>query len=297
MLTQKETLRAACGAVCIATTLAISAISAMAADVPQSATAMPSGVIALVNGASISQAQLDDAVRAASELTHETDTPQLRLAIKQQLIARELFRQNAEKAGYGIKPEVEREIEAAKINAETQLYLKDNVKPETVTDLQIRARYDELVAGLGKNEYKPRIIVVPDLAASTAAFNRLKAGQAFDDVARQLSKSANAQSGGEMPWVSFKTPAEEGKTQGLPLAVAQAIQKLSAGGMTSQPVALGKDGGAPYAIVKVDAVRPTQIPSFEEARESIREELEGVALEKAATQFTAELMKTATIQQ
>ncbi|MEK6292366.1 MAG: peptidyl-prolyl cis-trans isomerase [Paraburkholderia tropica] len=289
-------------AACMAAFASVAAVTlvpafALAADSPTAAVPLPSGVIAVVNGIRVTQVQLDDAVRLAAELGHQSDTPQLRLALKQQLIARELFRQNAEKAGYGTKPEVSQAMEAAKTNAEAQLYLKDNIHPEPVTDAQVKARYDELVATLGKEEYKPRIIVVPDAATATIVLAQLKSGQAFEALARQYSKAPSAAAGGELPWVSFKVPAEEGRTQGLPLALAKAIAMLPVGGVTSELVALGSDSKGPVAIAKLDAKRPTQVPAFDQAKDTIRRQLQALALEKAAAQFTTGLMKGATIQQ
>lgn len=295
-----STIRAACAAAFVsvaASTLLPTLVQAADAPpaAPLAAASLPPGAIAVVNGVNITQVQLDEAVRVAVQLAHQPDSPQLRQALKQQLIARELFRQNAEQAGYGAKPEVQQAMEQAKANAETQLYLKDNVRPDTVSDAQVKVRYDEIIATLGKQEYKPRIIVVPDAATATTVLAQLKSGQAFDALARQYSKAPSASAGGELPWVSFKTPAEEGKTQGLPLSVAQAISKLPVAGVTSQAVALGQDG--PYAILKVDAMRPTQVPAFDQAKETIRQQLQALATEKAAAQFTAGLAKNATIQQ
>jgi peptidyl-prolyl cis-trans isomerase C len=296
MLRLDSTIRAACAAAFVSVSVcAFAPTFVHAADTP--ATSLPTGAVAVVNGVSIPETQLDEAVRVAVQLGHQPDSPQLRQALKQQLIARELFRQNAEKANYGTKPEVQQAMEQAKANAETQLYLKENVHPETVTDAQEKARYDEIVASLGKEEFKPRIIVVPDAATATIVLAQLKSGQPFDALARQYSKAPSAPAGGELPWVSFPTPVAEGRTQGLPLAVAQAIAQLPAGSVTPQAIALGKDSTGPYAIVKVDAIRPTQVPAFDQAKATIAQQLQALAVEKAAAQFTAGLVKGATILQ
>lgn len=254
---------------------------------------LPQGVVARVNGVDISVAQLDSVVLAS----RQPDTPQLRQALKDQLIARELFRQNAEKAHYDTKPEVQQAINAAKVNAETQQYLKDSIHPEPVTDAQVKARYDQIVASLGKEEYKPRVIAVTDDATATAVLQKLRSGASFDALARQYSVAPSKASGGELPWVSFKTPLSEGNTQGLPLGVAQTITQLPAGGVTPQPVVTGPASNAPRVILKLDARRPTQVPSFDQAKDTIRQQLQALALEKAAAQFTSTLMKNATIQQ
>jgi peptidyl-prolyl cis-trans isomerase C len=291
-----NTIRAACFVAFASVVVSTFATTfAHAADSP--APGLPAGTVAIVNGVNIPEVQLDEAVRVAVQVGHQADTPQLRQTLKQQLIARELFRQNAEKGGYGAKPEVQQAMDQAKANAETQLYLKDSIHPEPVTDAQVKARYDEIVASLGKEEFKARIIVVPDAATATIVLAQLKSGQPFDALARQYSKAPSASAGGELPWVSFKTPAEDGKTQGLPLAVAQAISQLPVGGVTPQPVVLGSDSKGPSAIVKLDAKRPTQLPGFEQAKETIRQQLQALALERAATQFTSSLLKGAQIAQ
>ncbi|MDR6412598.1 peptidylprolyl isomerase [Paraburkholderia terricola] len=261
------------------------------------ASGLPQGVVARVNGVDIPATQLESAVRTTVSSSGQPDTPQLRQAIKGQLIARELFRQNAEKAHYDAKPEVQQAMNAAKVNAETQLYLKDSIRPEPVTDAQVKARYDQIVASLGREEYKPRVIAVPDEATATTVLAKLKSGTSFDSLARQYSVAPGRAAGGELPWVSFKSPLTEGNTQGLPLAVAQAITRLPAGGVTPAAIATGEAGNAMRVIVKVDAKRPTQVPSFDQAKDTIRQQLQALALEKAAAQFTGELMKHATIQQ
>ena len=191
---------------CIAVT---AVVCGAAADVlaQTAATELLMGVVATVNGVPIVQNQLDAAVLAS----HQPDTLRLRELAKQQLIAQELFRQNAEKQHYDARPEVQEAIAAAKVNAETQIYLKDNVRPEPVTDAQIHARYDEIVASLGKEEYKSRVIAVADDATAATVIAQLKKGVSFDAVARQYSVAPTRSAGGELPGVSFKAPLTEGQ--------------------------------------------------------------------------------------
>lgn len=255
--------------------------------------ALPPGAVAIVNGINIPQTQLD----ALAHASGQPDNAQVRQALKQELIARELFRQQAEKANYGAKPEVQEAVNAAKANAETQLYLKDNIHPEPVTDAQVKARYDDIVASLGKEEYKPRLIAVADDASANTVLAKLKSGSTFDALARQYSVAPSKAAGGEMAWVSFRTPVTEGRTQGMPLEVAQAITQLPAGSVTPVAIPVGQGKSALRVIVKLDAKRPTQVPTFDQAKDTIRQQLQALALEKAAAQFTGALLKGATIQQ
>ncbi|UVE69647.1 peptidyl-prolyl cis-trans isomerase [Burkholderia pyrrocinia] len=256
------------------------------------AASQPSGTtatVATVNGTAITQADVDAVLRASGQ----PDSPQIRDAIKQQLITRVLVQQAAEKANYADKPEVKAAIQQAKTNAEVQLYVRDNVKPEPVTDEQIKARYDALVAALGKNEYKPRLIVVKDPATAATVLSELKSGKSFDGLARQYSMAPSRDAGGELPWVSFNTPAAEGKTGGLPLPIAQALEKLTVGAVTKDSIPV--DGVR--AIVKLDAKRPTQVPGFETAKPVLQQQLQAIAVEKASAQMIGNLLKGAKITQ
>jgi len=279
----KTTLSRALNALAIAGALT-GQVHAQTAAAPQA-----TGTVATVNGTAITQAEVDAVLRA----TKQPDTPRARLAIRNQLIAHVVIQQAAEKANYGNKPEVQAAMQIAKANAETQLYLRDNIKPEPVTDAQVKSRYDEIVASLGKDEYKPRVIAVRDAATAATVVSELKSGKSFGALARQYSIAPSRDAGGELPWVSFKAPATEGKTSGLPVGIAQALEKLPVGAVTPESVAV--DGAR--AIVKLDAKRPTQVPSFNQAQATIRGQLEALALEKASAQIVGGLLKNATIQQ
>lgn len=264
-------------------------IAALAGALSGAAHAQTAATVATVNGVPITQADVDAMLRASGQ----PDSPEIRQAIKNRLITRVLVQQAAEKANYADKPEVKAAVQQAKANAEVQLYLRDNVKPEPVTDEQVKARYDELVAALGKNEYKPRLIVVKDPATAATVLSELKSGKSFDGLARQYSMAPSRDTGGELPWVSFNTPAAEGKTAGLPLPIAQALEKLTVGAATKDSIPV--DGVR--AIVKLDAKRPTQVPGFEAAKPALQQQLQAIAVEKASAQMIGSLLKDAKITQ
>ncbi|SMG61185.1 peptidylprolyl isomerase [Paraburkholderia susongensis] len=264
---------------------------AHAADAP--ASNLHAGTVAIVNGVTVPQSQLDDAVRMVTAKTGQPDTPQLRQMLRSGLVAREVLRQNAERAHYDLKPEVQRAPAVAKVGTEIQLYLKDSIHPEAVTDGQVKARYDAIVASLGKDEFKSRIITVGDEATAKKVLGKAKAGDTFEALAKEYSLAPSKANGGEMPWLSFPVPVTWGRTQGLPVMLAQAISQLPVGGMTPQPVQVGDV----WTIVKLDAKRPTQVPAFDQAKDAMRKQLETLAMEKAAAQFTAAQIKGASIQQ
>jgi len=214
--------------------------------------------------------------------------------MKNELIARELFRQAAQKQHYDTHADVKAGIEQAKTVLMMQAYLRDAVKPAPVTDADVKAKYDAIVASLGQNEYKPSAIVVKDAATAQTVVEQLKKkGADFSQLAKQYSQAPSAAQGGSLNWVSFKTPITEGQTQGWPQPLAEALVKLPQGAVSSTPVQVGDA----FWILRVDQMRPTQIPTFDQSKEQLRKELEQVAVAKATAQVVTDLVKGAHIEQ
>ncbi|CAH2902662.1 MAG: Peptidyl-prolyl cis-trans isomerase (EC [uncultured Paraburkholderia sp.] len=250
---------------------------------------LPANAVARVNSVVITQAQLDDAVRASNV----PDTPVLRASIKNQLIARDLFRQAAEKQHYESRPQVVAAVEQARTAAMTAAYLRDQVKPAPVTDADVKAKYDAIVATLGEFEYKPSAIAVKDADTAQTVLTQLKKGTDFAQLAKQYSQGPGAAQGGALNWISFKTPIQPGNTQNWPQPLAEALVKLPQGGVSSAPVQVGDT----FWILRVDEKRATQIPQYDQIKDTLRKQLEQVALQKATAQVVVDLMKNAKIQQ
>lgn len=245
---------------------------------------------ASVNGVAIP----DTAVTTALQQARIPDTPQARQAITQQLVARELFRQEAakDKALAG-RADVQQATREARDNILTQAWLKDHIKPAPVTDAAVKARYDAIVASLGDKEYKARLIQVADDATAKAALARIKGGEDFATVAQEVSLAPSKVNGGEMDWISFKVPAQEGKTQNLPLPIAQALAALPAGGVTAAPVAWNNQ----QFLMKMDEVRPTQLPDFNTVKPGIQQALQAQELQRATAALVTQLLAKAKITQ
>ncbi|MFV8604491.1 peptidylprolyl isomerase [Ralstonia pseudosolanacearum] len=256
---------------------------------PADAGPLPAGVVARVNGTAITQQQVDQAIAAANVPA----SPQAREAVKNQLIARELFRQAAEKGHYDARPNVRAAMEQAKTLAMTQDYLRDAVKPAPVSEADVRAKYDAIVGSLGEFEYKPSAIVVKDADTAQKVLDQIKKGTDFAQLAKQYSQGPTAAQGGALNWVSFKLPLQEGKTQNWPLPLATALTQLPDGAASASPVQV--DGA--FWILRVEAKRPTQIPQYDQIKDVLRKQLEQVEVQKATTKIVVDLMKTARIQQ
>jgi peptidyl-prolyl cis-trans isomerase C len=253
---------------------------------------LPAGAIAVVNGTAIPQSQLD----AAIQESFLPETAQLRNALKQKLIAREVFRQNAEKAGYGDRPEVKEATENDKTNAEVLLYLKESARPNPVTDQEVKTRYEQGVSLAGAEEYRFSMIAVVDDATAKMILGKLKSGGSFESLAQQFSIGPEKEKGGEMPWMSIKTPVTEGNPAGWPLSVVQALVDMKVG-TTSNSI----DAGGMQIILKLNEKRPTVILPYEQCppviRQMLRQQLEDVEKQKAMDAFVSGQVEKASIQQ
>ena len=121
----------------------------------------------------------------------------------------------------------------------------------------------------------------------------MKKGGDFAQLAKQYSQGPSAAQGGALNWVSFKTPIVQGQTQGWPQPLAEALVKLPQGAVSSAPVQVGDS----FWILRVDQMRPTQIPTFDQSKVQLRKELEQVAVAKATAQVVTDLVKSAHIEQ
>lgn len=250
----------------------------------------PVAVIASVNGVAITQSALDNAMKQA-KARGLTDTPELRATFKSQLIAKELLRQEAEKKNLAAHPEVQSAANEARDAAMLQKYLRDEVKPRPVVDADVKAYYDKIVKALGPQEYKTRIIQAADEVSAKLVLAEIKAGKSFADAATQFSKAQSAANGGALDWVSFKLPLVEGQTQGYPLPLAEKVLALKSGMVIARPVQWQNA----WYIVKIDEVRPTQIPDFDKVKPALKQTLVQKEIERASTELVASLVKNAKI--
>jgi parvulin-like peptidyl-prolyl isomerase len=245
--------------------------------------------IAVVNGVAIEQRAFDQLLQQLIAQGNK-DTPQLHERVRDQLIARELFLQEAKKRNLDTDPQVQAIVEETRKSAMIQRYLKEAIQPQPVGEAELREQYDKTKARLGPKEYKLRVIQVATEAKAKELRARLKKGEWFAELAQRESLSPSAQRSGELEWVSFKMPAQEGETGRLPLPIAQAVEKL-AKGKVSEPVTV-KDM---WWLVKVDDVRATRVPTFEEARPSLANALQARELERATAELVQKLLKDAKI--
>jgi peptidyl-prolyl cis-trans isomerase C len=234
--------------------------------------------VATVNGKPIPAARLDQVVKQVVAQGKQTDSPQLRDAIKKDLIGREVLIQEADKEGYGTHADVKAAVENARQSILINAMLADYVKKNPVTDADSKAEYERYKASVGDKEYHVRHILVATEPEAKDIIAKLKGGAKFEDLAK-VSKDSSANNGGDLDWAtpgSFVKPFSD------------AMVALKKGQITETPVKTQFG----YHVIKLEDTRPAKIPPYEEVKGQVTEALQ----QKKVQAYRDDLLKKAKIQ-
>lgn len=229
--------------------------------------AVAASPVATVDGEAIPQAYAD-ALLTEQEAKGTDDSEQLRGAVREELVRREILRQAAVKKGLDKKPEVETQMELAKQAVIIRAYLQDFVANNTVTDADVRKTYDEMKTRLGNTEYKVRHILVEDEANARALIAKLNKGEKFEDLAKANSMDPGSKDkGGELGW---SNPGMYVPT------FSEAMTKLKKGETTKEPV----KSNFGYHIIQLEDTRQLEAPDFEKLAPQLKQRIQAQRLEQ-----------------
>lgn len=219
-----------------------------------------SKVLATVNGVAIPQ-------RFANVLIHERvlrgepDNPQIRNALKQELINRELLTQAAQHAGIPAQPDVRVQIALARQAVIVEAYLRNWLQKHPVTEADVKRQYDRTKAHAGSVEYHVQHILVRTDAEAKKLIAELDNGASFSKLAKKYSiDKGSKENGGDLGWY---VPSA------LDPTFATAMAKLKVGDYTETPVHT-RFG---YHIIRLDGERPVKFPKLEKIQGHIRQQL------------------------
>jgi len=246
---------------------AVSVSSAPAfAQKKDAATKADSAMFATVNGKAIPKARAD-ALIAGQAAQGQQDTPELRKAVMEELVRREILTQESIKKGFDKKPEVQGQMDLARQGVLIGAYLNDYVKNHPITDDQIKKEYTEITAKLGNKEYKARHVLVETEDQAKAIIAKLKKGEKIDDLAKESKDPGSKDRGGDLGWAN---PAS------FVPAFSAAMTKLEKGKFTETPVKT--DFG--WHVILLEDTRELKLPPMEEAKGQIAQQLQQRMVQK-----------------
>jgi peptidyl-prolyl cis-trans isomerase C len=235
--------------------------------------------IAVVNGTPIPKARADALI---DQLVHQgqQDTPQLQVAVREELVNREILMQEALRRGLPNRPDIKAQIAVAQQTVVLRALIEDFVKNNTPTDAEVTARYNALVKDAGGKEYHLHHILVDNEQQAKDLIAKIKAGASFEDLAKQYSKDpGSGKNGGDLDWSDPKAYVPE---------FAAAATHLQKGQMTDTPVHTQFG----WHIIRVDDVRDITPPPLEQVRPQIVQQIQQEKLQA----FEEGLRKNAKIQ-
>ncbi len=216
--------------------------------------------IAVVNGKPVPSSCVE-ALKQQVERSGRPVTPEILAQIKEELIAREIFMQEARKRGLDASEDYKAQLELARQSLLIRELFANFQKKNPVTDAEIKAEYDKFVAANGGKEYRARHILVEKEDEAKALIADLKKGGKFEDLAKKASKDpGSGANGGDLDWANAASYVPE---------FSNAMVKLEKGQMTEAPV----KSQFGYHIIRVDDVRDAQLPKMEEVKPQITQQL------------------------
>ncbi len=217
--------------------------------------------IAVVNGKPVPSSRVE-ALKQQVERSGRPVTPEMMGQIKEELIAREVFMQEARKRGLDATEDYKNQLELARQSILIRELFADFQKKNPVTDAEVQAEYDKFVAANGGKEYRARHILVEKEDEALALIAQIKKGGSFEELAKKASKDpGSGANGGDLDWANAGSYVPE---------FSAAMSKLDKGQMTETPVKTQFG----FHIIRVDDVRDTKLPALEEVKPQVSQQLQ-----------------------
>jgi peptidyl-prolyl cis-trans isomerase C len=204
-------------------------------------------------------------------------TPEIEARVRDEVVLREIFAQEAEKRGIPALPDYRTQLELARQTILIRELFNDYRKKNPVTDADAKTEYDKFKAQSSGTEYRARHILVEKEDEAKALLAQLKKGAKFEELAQKHSKdTGSAKNGGDLDFAKADSYVPE---------FGQALAALKKGETTAAPV----KSQFGYHIIRLEDTREAQFPPFEEVKPQVQQRLSQQKLQ----QYQEDLRKKA----
>lgn len=228
---------------------------------------------AMVNGISIPQTRIDLRVKAAAA-QGQPDSPELRKAVREDMINLEILAQEAAKLGLDKNSEVIQQMELARQSVLAGAFVQDYAKNHPNSDDQLKQEYEKLKANVGNKEYKASHILVDTEAEAKSIIAQLSKKAKFDKLAAKSKDVGSAAHGGALDW--------EVPSNWVP-PFANAVTSLKKGEYTKEPV----ESQFGWHVIKLDDVRDLKMPPFDELKPQLQQRMQQQTIQNAIAEMRA----------
>jgi peptidyl-prolyl cis-trans isomerase C len=216
--------------------------------------------VAIVNGKAVPKSRVEALAQQVARSGRPV-TPEVEAQIKDEVIAREVFMQEAQKKGLDATEDYRAQLELARQTILIRELFGEFQKNNPVTEADIKAEFDKFVAANSGKEYRARHILIEKEDQAKAIIASIKKGQKFEEIAKKQSKDpGSGANGGDLDWASPGNFVKE---------FSEAMMALKKGQMTEVPVKTQFG----YHIIRLDDMREAQLPKFEDVKPQIAQQL------------------------
>jgi peptidyl-prolyl cis-trans isomerase C len=217
--------------------------------------------VAIVNGKAVPKTRLN-MLASQLERSGRPVTPDMEQQLREEVIMREIFVQEAEKQGVEASDDYKVQLEIAKQSILIRELFAQYQKANPVSDADVKAEYDKFLASNSGKEYRARHILVEKEDQAKAIIASLKKGGKFEDIAKKQSKDpGSGANGGDLDWANPSSFVKE---------FSQAMVELKKGQVTDKPVKTQFG----FHIIRLDDTRETPVPKFEEVKAQIEQQMQ-----------------------
>ena len=223
--------------------------------------------ITTVNGKPVPKSRVDALLAQASK-QGQPKTPELETQVRDEVVLREMFMQEAEKRGLAQSTEYKSQMELARQTILIRELFNEFNKKNPTTDAEIQTEYDKFKAQASGTEYRARHILVEKEDEAKALIAQIKGGASFEELAKKNSKDpGSGQNGGDLDFANPGSYVPE---------FSQAMVKLKKGEMTESPV----KSQFGYHIIKLEDSREAKFPPLDEVKPQVKQRLDQIKMAK-----------------
>jgi peptidyl-prolyl cis-trans isomerase C len=185
--------------------------------------------------------------------------------LRDELVRKYILYQEALDRGLDKKPEIAKELEAAKMNLLIGELLRKEIEKIDVSSKDIEDFYEQNKEMLKEPEQRKILeIVTPTEDEAKQVYIELLKGMDFSSLARQYSRAKTASSGGDVGFMNYEATPEKRIRSEKFYEVAFA-PSLEVGGVSS--IFKGPDG---FYIIKLDNIKKSEPKTLAELRDNIK---------------------------
>ncbi|MEY4284885.1 MAG: hypothetical protein RL111_1560 [Pseudomonadota bacterium] len=216
--------------------------------------------VAIVNGKAVPKARLT-ALSEQMARAGRPVSPEALNQLREEVIAREIFTQEAVKLGLQNTEDYKQQMELARQSVLIrQLFTKQQelLKP---SEADIKAEYDKVANENKGNEYRASHILVETEAQAKDVIAQLGKGAKFEELAKKLSKDpGSGANGGDLDWATATTFVKP---------FSEAMVALKKGEVSTAPVQTQFG----FHVIRLDDTRPIEMPKFEDVKAQLGEQI------------------------